>query len=223
MIIGAPAGKTSLAVLLVCGLLGEGIDREPVPVLLNVASWDPIQRKLQDWMAERITGLYRVLADEARFGPSVAAALLLHGRIVPVLDGLDELPEDLRVGAVQGINYYLDRNRPIVVTCRADQFEETIAASGTPLGHAAVVELQPVDGTTEAAKYLVEGQIDALRRWGAVSENLRSDNHGVLTSAFRSRMTSRGGCSSAYAVRAVQSSPEVQPPPASRPRPREPG
>jgi hypothetical protein len=77
VIIGAPgAGKTSLAVLLVCGLLRHWQATEPVPVLLNLSGWNPLDEHLDIWLARRVAEQYPVLTNWTRFGADAADRLV---------------------------------------------------------------------------------------------------------------------------------------------------
>jgi len=99
VILGNPgAGKTTLAVQLVRYLLDTRAEHpgEPVPVLLSVSGWDTKRfPHLYDWVAERLAQGYPALRA-AEFGRDMPARLAKGGHILPVLDGLDELPAQLR-------------------------------------------------------------------------------------------------------------------------------
>jgi hypothetical protein len=101
VVLGEPgAGKTMLLVRLVLDLLARRLPGEPVPVLVSVASWDPGRQDLHEWLAGQMTvdhpGL-RAPATEGSVSASRAWMLLAQRRILPVLDGLDELPEAFAV------------------------------------------------------------------------------------------------------------------------------
>jgi NACHT domain-containing protein len=92
VILGGPGmGKTTLAVLLLRELLRRYEPARPVPVLLPLSGWRPRDQSLPDWLARRITEIYPALRA-ADFGPDVVAMLIAQRRVLPVLDGLDELP-----------------------------------------------------------------------------------------------------------------------------------
>ncbi|GAA1638735.1 NACHT domain-containing protein [Actinoplanes couchii] len=185
VVIGAPgAGKTSLAVLLVRELLAGRKPDEPVPVLLSLSMWHPEEQSLQDWLIREITGAYPPLASEEHFGPGAVSRLLASGLVVPVLDGLDEVTRDQIPLAVTRLNNYLSESRPIVVTCRAEEYQEIIGQVGAVLARAAVVELEPVTHA-EAAGYLPAGQGERGRhRWEPVTRHLTEHPHGPLARVF---------------------------------------
>ncbi|MFI9011488.1 NACHT domain-containing protein [Actinosynnema sp. NPDC053489] len=160
VVLGGPgAGKTVLAVELARGLVKAREPGDPVPVILPVASWDPAER-LDSWMARRIAETY---SDDR------TAALVATRKVLPVLDGLDEMAEPSRTAAVRAINRWLPRDEPVVLTCRTDAYRELLEQETfEPLAHASVVELQPLRGEDVLA-YLRDATPQRLRdKWDAV-------------------------------------------------------
>ena len=100
IVLGAPgAGKTILMVRLVLDLLTRRKAGEPVPVMVALASWDPVSQDLRRWLTARLTVDYPALAAAAPITAGTqtrAEALLAAGLIMPILDGLDEIPGSLR-------------------------------------------------------------------------------------------------------------------------------
>ena len=93
--LGEPgAGKTMLMVRLVPDLLACRADGGPDPILASVASWNPASQDLRDWLGTQLLIDYPVLATPAgrhdRIDSRRCAALC--GLILPILDGLDEIP-----------------------------------------------------------------------------------------------------------------------------------
>ncbi|GAB3900989.1 hypothetical protein GCM10029964_089150 [Kibdelosporangium lantanae] len=86
----AGTGKTSLAVLLLLQLIQTRTADDRVPVLVAASSWDPDRHpEIADWLTERLAEDYpHVRAPEVG---DAARLLVRHQRILPVLDGLDEL------------------------------------------------------------------------------------------------------------------------------------
>lgn len=92
VITGEPgAGKTLIALDLLLGLLTspDRADTDPVPVRLSLAGWDT-DRSFRPWLADQVHQHFR---DR---GITAADALVLvdQHRILPVLDGLDEMDAD---------------------------------------------------------------------------------------------------------------------------------
>jgi predicted NACHT family NTPase len=133
VVLGEPgAGKTMLMVGLVLDLLHP--DRRsgggPVPVLASLASWDPVSQDLHGWLGATLITDYPDLgaaAPPGSAGDNRFEALLEAGLIVPVLDGLDEVPESARPAAITRINKELKPGEQVVVTCRTEQYRATVS------------------------------------------------------------------------------------------------
>ena len=176
--IGEPgAGKTVLAMLLTLGLLASRDAGTSVPVLLSVSSWDPLREPLDDWIVRSLAVPY--------YGgdPEIPRSLLTHGLLLPVLDGLDEIPESARRGAIRGINQAIGMERPIVVTCRAVEYEELIRGGAPRLRRAPVVEVLPVP-PADVIGYLGDLDWPEGVGWGGVFERLRVEPPGPVAEAL---------------------------------------
>jgi hypothetical protein len=111
VVLGEPgAGKSVLAALLTLGLLRlrEALEPEerkwtPLPVLVPISSWNPQAEHLQAFLARRLGEDYPPLSLPGD-GESVAAALIAGRRVLPILDGLDELSTELHPRAVSELN-----------------------------------------------------------------------------------------------------------------------
>lgn len=192
LILGEPgAGKTMLLVRLLLGLLQSREAGSAVPVIFPLASWDPDRRELDTWLAERLATDYPGLAAPAPApaagGPgqvtSRARALLDQRLIIPLLDGLDELPAHTRGVALDAVNRTLPPGTPLVLTSRTAEYRDAVdppANAGVPvrLTGAAGIELDAV-APAEAAAYLRrdaggEGTPSA-ERWRPVLDLLLTD------------------------------------------------
>ncbi|GAA2251784.1 hypothetical protein GCM10010232_44850 [Streptomyces amakusaensis] len=144
VILGAPgAGKTVLALNLVLHLLDHRREGDRVPVLLSLGSWHPARETLHSWMARRLAEDDPALRTRSGSGTTLGRELIASGRVLPVLDGLDEMPPQLRLEALAALSRQLGRGEPLVLTCRADEYQRTV--EGAVLTAAAVVELCPLD------------------------------------------------------------------------------
>ncbi|MFF5534900.1 NACHT domain-containing protein [Streptomyces cinerochromogenes] len=168
VVIGEPgSGKSVLAILLTLGLLAAREPGGPVPVLLPASSWDPVREPLDDWIARTLALPYY----SSR--PEIPRTLLAHGLLLPVLDGLDEIPESARRSAIRGINAAIGADRPIVVTCRAAEYEDLIRGGAPTLREAPVVEVSPVS-PDDVISYLRDVDWPQGTDWTPVCARLRA-------------------------------------------------
>jgi hypothetical protein len=181
VILGASgSGKTTVAMLLTLALLRDRRTEDPVPVLLSASSWDASREPLVDWVGYRMTEDYPVIRT---LDAGLARELTVSGRILPLVDGLDELPSSDMGCAMEALRLAGSR-QPVVVICRTDEYIGLIEQTG-PLPAAAVVEMQPVQGL-EAAEYLEQLVPPGPRQeeWRAVLPALRSPQPSPLVEAF---------------------------------------
>jgi hypothetical protein len=103
---------------------------------------------------------------------NIARALLEASLIMPVLDGLDEIAEELRNLAITRLNEAMGHIRALILSCRTDAYETAVRpAPGIeyPLAGATGIELTPLSAG-EVAAYLKEsagGPVGAAR-WAPV-------------------------------------------------------
>ncbi|MFE2433031.1 NACHT domain-containing protein [Streptomyces sp. NPDC059373] len=153
-VLGGPgSGKSVLALRFVLDALARRQPGEPVPVIFYPSNWQADREPLYVWLTGRLADEYPALAARDARGVTRARELLDSGRILPVLDGLDEMPELLQGHAIRRLNAELDAGSPFLLTCRTQTYERAVE-SGDAFTSAAVVELRPLD-FEEAAAYLV--------------------------------------------------------------------
>ena len=185
VVLGPPgSGKSVMAMTLTLALLGRWQPGLRVPVLFPVASWDPSRTRLDDWLAEYLSENYQ-LSGDSRDSRVVGQKLLAGNMLLPILDGLDEIPVALRPLGIKNLNRELDAAQPIILTCRTAEYREAVE-TGDVLTLAAVVELQPLHPAT-ITRYLTETTPAGPRamRWAPVFERLRNDPDGALASVLR--------------------------------------
>jgi NACHT domain len=184
VVLGDPgAGKTVLAVELQARLLEERErdKAQPVPVLVSAAAYDTRQAWPQ-WLAGRLALRFAISRE-------MAARLIADGRILPVIDGLDEMDgAPGGTGAerssrarelVTALNNSLQGLllAPVVVTSRSAEYN----ALDRGIDRATHVQMVPLDGV-EAADYLREQfrDEDEARRWASVLRDISDNPEGKL-------------------------------------------
>ncbi|MBY8863900.1 NACHT domain-containing protein [Nocardia sp. CA2R105] len=135
----AGAGKTVLASRLALDLLEARHPGQRVPVIVNVGSWNPETTKLPVWLAQQLARDHPGLAARVqKGGPTRAAALIDDHRVMPILDGFDEIDAGLHPAALRQLNK--SPQAPMVITSRVEQYTTAVHAADV-LTAAAVVEL----------------------------------------------------------------------------------
>lgn len=84
-------------------------------MLLSVANWDTDAfPRLQEWLTARLAEGYPPLG-----GPEAAQTLVRRAQVLPVLDGLDEIPAPARTAILTELNRWsLATDDQIILTCR---------------------------------------------------------------------------------------------------------
>lgn len=182
VVLGEPgAGKSVLAMRLLLDLVGHPVDGEPVPVLLSLSTWDPTE-SLDGWMARRLREEYPDLTGQGPSGGDASTALVAAGRVMPILDGLDEMSAELRLRAIEQIDAACE-GRQLVLTCRGAEYESMVESSGRFLSSAAVVEIEPVP-PNQVIAYLRARIRDGDERWESVFASMRDEPRSPLAAAL---------------------------------------
>lgn len=185
----AGSGKSVLAGRLARGLLAERPPGQPVAVVVNVAAWNP-SVPLREWLAEQIERDHPRTARKYAGRQSLAAALVDTGRVLPILDGFDEISPAFQPDALRGLSEASDS--PLVVTCRPAHYRQATLTS-TVLSNAAVIELEDLDlpdvldYLTRAARPETDGRTGA---WEAVLALVRDDPDGESAAVLREALKS---------------------------------
>jgi len=191
VIIGEPgSGKTGAAVLLVLAALKHrqqvpSQDRQlvPVPVMFTLHGWDPNTQRVGDWLAARLQETYPLFGGKG--GKAEAAELVKAGRVAVILDGLDEIAEELRPVALRALSEQAVSR--VVILARS--FEMTVAAQHGFLEGAAALELHAVDAAA-AADYLTRVQLDPPPRgWSELTARLRREPGSPIAKALSNPLT----------------------------------
>jgi hypothetical protein len=186
------SGKTMLMLRTLLEILDRRAVRDPVPVIVPMASWNPADDSLLDWLGKRLPIDYPGLGanlEPGDPGTTIISMLLDRQKIMPILDGLDEMPAKARKMAISQLDLaFADARRPLqlAVTCRTAEYADAVGRTDTgrahhPLEAAAVIELHPLD-IVKVSNYL--GRRGGDRRWARVEERLRDDPRGILIEAL---------------------------------------
>ncbi|MGK5639735.1 NACHT domain-containing protein [Streptomyces sp. URMC 126] len=172
----AGSGKTVLSVLLTLELLArrltQGEDDVPVPLMLSLESWDARRQPLAEWLADRLRRDHPGLPPVDGVHP--ARRLVLERRVLPVLDGLDELPEHRRAEVLDALNTGLGGEGDAVLVSRTAEYAR-LDRDGKGLRHATVIESLPLR-PGEVADYLREAVPRArAAAWAPLLRVLRNE------------------------------------------------
>lgn len=184
----AGAGKSVFCLLLTLGLLDDRASAEPVPVLLSINVWDPVE-PVDVFVARRLTEDYADVLGRYGDPRAVADRLVEQRAVLPVLDGLDELPVLSRIRAVKALNDYAQADNPLVMTCRGREYRLAVEHTETGITAADIVELEPV---TIAAMivFLYDDRESSQVRWKPVFQHLQQQYDQAATSGPLARALS---------------------------------
>jgi hypothetical protein len=113
-----------------------------IPLLLNLSAWeaqDTFEAFLVDYLCSSVGYEVRQRA--------VADAFISSRRYSLILDGLDEIPAELRTHFSERLDEFihgLSSEVAVVVTCRTQEYKELMAAHPTGLGLVQAVEILPL-------------------------------------------------------------------------------
>jgi hypothetical protein len=138
LVLGGPgAGKTTALLELARSLLDDAADDAtlPMPVVFNLSSWVTQRFPLAEWLVDEMHASY----DVPR---SIARGWVAEGEVLPLLDGLDEVPRAHRAECVDAINTFQAQHGPmqLVVCSRTEEYTRL----DTRLQMEEAVELQPL-------------------------------------------------------------------------------
>ncbi|MGD1860230.1 MAG: NACHT domain-containing protein, partial [Leptolyngbyaceae cyanobacterium] len=139
LILGNPgSGKTTTMLDLAAVLIQRANDdpEQPIPVMVNLSSWQNPQQSPADWLTSELKLKYGV---SSKLGETW---LEQRTTLLPLLDGLDELPPVRQEPVVQAINDWLTKNGPnrLLVCSRLEEYE----LYKTNLGLNAAICLKPL-------------------------------------------------------------------------------
>lgn len=182
----AGSGKTILTMRFVLGLLDESGTGDPVPVIFSLGSWHPGTTALRDWLIEQLLRDHPGLAAPGPGGATLAAALVETGRILPVLDGFDEIAGGLHQAALAALNA---TTLPLLVTSRVDEYRAAVESTDVLTAAGAVVLTDLT--ATDLADYLprttrrrAAGGLASSTLWEPVLAEVRDRPDGDLAAVL---------------------------------------
>jgi hypothetical protein len=118
LVLGNPgAGKTTTMLDLAAALVqrANADPDEPIPVMVNLSSWRDAQQSLTEYIWKNLK------EKQVSIPKDLWKAWLKEKKIVPLLDGLDEIPPERQEAAVKAINNWLKSeegsSRLLVCSC----------------------------------------------------------------------------------------------------------
>lgn len=157
LILGNPgAGKTTTMLDLAQALVvrsQEDCDY-PIPVLFNLSTWKDDKQSIRDWLVIELKSKYGVRKD-------ISTKWVDDTKLLPMLDGLDELESARQEPCVRKINDFLQsdsRSEYLIVSSRIEEYEK----STIKLLLNGAISLQNLDKPI-VQKYLQKLENDELR------------------------------------------------------------
>ena len=165
LILGAPgSGKTVTLLQLARGLIAQAESDEsftqPIPVVFNLSSWEK-GRSFLDWLMAELSTKYQI-------PQRIGRKWLENNRLLPLLDGLDEVKQENREACVEAINQFGTEVglSGLAVCSRLEEYRSL----STRLRLSGAIRLQPLTLEQVYAYLNAAGaKLDALRM--ALQEN----------------------------------------------------
>lgn len=163
LILGEPgAGKTTTMLDLAAALISKSVEHidAAMPVLFNLSRWQDDQQAIADWLLQELKLKYGVRLE-------IGKALLAERKLLPLLDGLDELAPERQEKCVQAINHWLksdQRPSKLLVCSRFEEYD----TYDTNLDLNGAIYLQPLKARQVKA-YLEKTATPGL--WMSVSQD----------------------------------------------------
>ncbi|MFG2864415.1 NACHT domain-containing protein [Streptomyces sioyaensis] len=190
----AGSGKSILTLRFLVDWLDARTPGHRVPVIFGLGSWDPAATSLRDWMCAQLVRDHPFLAAPAERGGNLARVLLDADRILPVLDGFDEIPSGLHGMALKALNQAT--TMPLLLTSRPDEYTRAVNDSedSDVLTAAAVIELEglTVDDYSDyliRASRTIRGDGADRTVWDAVLARLREGPYTLGTANLAEVLT----------------------------------
>ncbi|MGY5124294.1 NACHT domain-containing protein [Streptomyces nigrescens] len=159
----AGSGKTTLIRRFAQARLEDAdwTGKELVPVIFSLGSWDPTATSLRDWLIDRLERDHPFLARRRRYKRTWATELIVMGHVLAILDGFDEMAEDLYQPALRHLGAF---NLPLLLTSRHEALRGIKPSEGLFPG----IELTDLTFDDCSAR------LDASTGWAPVLDRLSS-------------------------------------------------
>lgn len=156
LILGEPgSGKTTTLLQLARDLIAE-VDEaftQPIPVILNLSTWTDKRQPLDEWLIGELNSKYRLPKKDGK-------KWLTDRRILPLLDGLDEVKVENRAACVEKVNKLVNDYglQGLVVCSRVKDYTDL----DVRLAFYRAIYLQPLT-PEQVDKYLKKDKLADLR------------------------------------------------------------
>ena len=124
LILGRPgAGKTTMLLKLASELVKRAKNNSeyPVPVLFSLSAWKNDNQNIKDWLVDQLKDKYGLRKD-------IGKQWINSQKIIPLLDGLDELAAERQEKCIIKINEFLHPEKwtnPVVVCSRIQEYQNS--------------------------------------------------------------------------------------------------
>ncbi|MGB3491614.1 MAG: NACHT domain-containing protein [Elainellaceae cyanobacterium] len=175
LILGEPgSGKTTTMLDLARELIQSAQDDPdaPIPVLFNLSSWRKFQPSkksaatdsIAEWMARELNSKYGV-------SRKLGQEWLAEQKLLPLLDGLDEVASERQVACLLAINQFLKGEQvppALTICCREEEYDQLITAANTRLNLNGAICLRPLNDA-QVKNYLTT--LDCADLWSTLQQD----------------------------------------------------
>lgn len=163
LILGAPGSGKTFTLLKLCNGLLERADKNsanPIPIVLNLSTWAEQKKPLDGWIVDEMLRQYGLAKP-------VTKAWLAQAHLCLLLDGLDEVREDIGSKCVQAINdFRANHVAPLAICSRTGSYE--VLSHRLNLSQALVI--RPLE-EEQVAQYLTDPKMQLAVVYDAVQED----------------------------------------------------
>jgi energy-coupling factor transporter ATP-binding protein EcfA2 len=124
LILGQPGSGKTTELLKIAEILlktAEKNHQQAIPVLFNLSSWKKDDQSIKNWLINELIDH----KPSFKISRQIAENIIENAKIIPLLDGLDELAADRQALCVQKINHFLQEDwqyYSLVVSSRLEEY-----------------------------------------------------------------------------------------------------